>query len=428
LSRITLALLVMTGRITMLGLSRWAGQGGSYRTVQRLFATVLPWAMLFWVFFRQHLYCPADVYFVAGDEVIVTKAGKHTHGLDRFFSSLYGKPVPGLAFFALSLVSVQQRRSFPMRVEQVVRGDAEKAASKAKTAAKKPKAPCERCRPGRPKGSTNKSKAPVTLTPELVRIKAMLTALLHLIATVLSVTYLVLHGHFGNHNALHMARQCGLHLISKLRCDAALYFPYTGPYAGRGPRRKYGHKVDYDHLPVHSLKETTVEGHIETHLYQMQLLHKEFVHPLNVVIIAKTNLRTQARAHVILFSSDVALAYTPLVDYYGLRFQIEFNFRDAKQYWGLEDFMNVTPTGVTNAANLSLFMVNVAYRLRADSQLPDPDYSVLDLKADCRGAKYVEETIKLLPEKPEPILLAKILNQVASLGRIHAAPPSFSLS
>jgi hypothetical protein len=26
----------------MLGLSRWAGEGGSYRTVQRLFSTVLP--------------------------------------------------------------------------------------------------------------------------------------------------------------------------------------------------------------------------------------------------------------------------------------------------------------------------------------------------------------------------------------------------
>ena len=74
LSRITLALLVITGRITMLGISRWAGTGGSYRTVQRLFSTVLPWAMLFWVFFRHHVYCPAEVYFVAGDEVIVTKA------------------------------------------------------------------------------------------------------------------------------------------------------------------------------------------------------------------------------------------------------------------------------------------------------------------------------------------------------------------
>src|SRR5262249_52093600 len=157
-----------------------------------------------------------------------------------------------------------------------------------------------------------------------------------------------------------------------LRYDAALYFPSTGPYAGRGPRRKYGHQVDDDHLPMPYLKETTVEGHIETHLSQMQVLHKEFAQPLNAVIIVKTNWRTQARAHVVLCSSDLALAYAPLVDYDGLRFQSECNFRDAKQYWGLEDFMHVTPTGVTNAANLSLCMVNVAYSLRADGHARDP--------------------------------------------------------
>jgi hypothetical protein len=374
------------------------------------------------------VYCPADVSLAAGDAVMVTKAGKHTHGLDRFFASFYGRPGPGLAFFTLSLVSVQQRRSFPLHVEQVVRSDAEKAVSKAKAVAKRPKAPGAKRRPGRPKGSKNKAKADGTFTPELVRITGWLDALLRLIAGVVSLTYVVLDGHFGNHNALQMAQQCGLHLISKLRCDAALYFPYAGPYTGRGPRRKYGAKVDYDHLPTSYLKETVVEGHMQTCVYQMQLLHKEFAQPLNVVIIAKTNLRTQARAHVILFSSDLALAYAPLVDYYGLRFQIEFNFRDAKQYWGLEDFMNIASTGVTNAANLALFMVNVAYRLRTNLQPHAPDYSVLDLKADCRGAKYVEETIKMLPEKPEPVLLGQILNKVASFGRVHVSQPAFSFS
>jgi putative transposase len=426
-SRIAWAMLVMTGRVTMLGISRWAGKGGSYRTVQRFFSQALPWAILFWVFFRQHVYRPEDVYLLVGDEVVATKAGKLTHGLDRFFSSLYGKPVPGLAFFTLSLVSVQARRSFPIRVEQVVRSDAEKAASKAKAAAKKPTAAAQR-RPGRPKGSKKTPKADVPLTPELERITGMLGALLRLIAGVVSLTYVVLDGHFGNHHALQMARQHNLHLISKLRCDAALYFPYTGPYAGRGPHRKYGDKVHYNNISRQYLKETSVEGPIQTHLYQTQLLHKDFTQPLNVVIIAKTNLRTQARAHVVLFSSDLELAYASLVDYYGLRFQIEFNFRDAKQYWGLEDFMNVTPTGVTNAANLSLFMVNVAYRLRTELHQHAPDYSVLDLKADCRGYKYVEETIKMLPEKPEPVLFAKILNQVAGLGRIHATQPSLSFA
>src|SRR5262245_20376206 len=201
LSRIIRALLVITGRVTMLGLSRWPGHGGSYRTLQRFFATVLPWGTLLWVFFRHHLYRSADVYLLAGDEVVVTKAGKTTHGLDRFFSSLYGKPVPGLAFFALSLLSVQARRSFPIRVEQVVRSEAEKAASQVKAAAKKYAAAHPQRRPGRPKGSLNKPKTLITLTPELVRIKAMLDALLNLIAKVCPLTYLVLDGHFGNHNA-----------------------------------------------------------------------------------------------------------------------------------------------------------------------------------------------------------------------------------
>jgi hypothetical protein len=428
LNRIIVAMMAITGRVTMVGLARWAGKGGSYRTIQRFFATVLPWGLLFWVFFRHHVYCPGDVHFVAGDEVIVTKAGTCTHGLDRFFASLYGKPVPGLAFFTLSLVSVQARRSFPLRVEQVVRSDAEKAASKAKADAKKQKPSPDKRRRGRPQGSKNHNKATASLTPELGRIAAMLDALRQLIAGLIPLTYVVLDGHCGHSNALHMARQVNLHLISKLRCDAALYFPYAGPYAGRGPRRKYGRKVDDDDMPERYLQETTVEGHIQTRRYQAQLLHKELAQPLNVVIIAKTNLRTQARAHVVLFSSALALASAPLVDYYSLRFQLEFNFRDAKQYWGLEDFMHVTPTGVTNAAHLSLFMVNVAYRLRADIRQRAPDYSILDLKADCRAYKYVEETIKMRPEKPEPVLFAKIRPQVSGLGRIHASQPSVSFS
>lgn len=110
----------------MLNVSRWTGKGGSYRTVYRFFHTVLPWATLFWVFFRQHLFCPTDVYLLAGDEVVVTKAGKQTYGLDRFFSSLYDKSVFGLSFFTLSLVSIQQRKSFPIRIEQVIKTEEEK--------------------------------------------------------------------------------------------------------------------------------------------------------------------------------------------------------------------------------------------------------------------------------------------------------------
>jgi putative transposase len=412
---IALAMLAMTGRVTMLGISRWTGAGGSYRTVQRFFATALPWANLFWLFFRTHLFQTDDVYLLAGDETVVTKAGKYTAGLDRFFASLYGKPIPGLAFFTLALLSTKERRSFPIAVEQVVRSAEEKAAAQAKAAK-----PTAKRKPGRPKGSTAKAKTTLEVSPELARIQTLIGRLLTRIGDLLPLTYLVLDGHFGNAAALQMARHSNLHLISKLRCDSALYLPYDGAYAGRGPHRIYGDKINPRALPERLLRQTTVADRIETRIYQLEARHKTCAQVLNVVVIVKTHLQTQAQAHVILFSSDLLLPFDKLVDYYGLRFQLEFNFRDAKQYWGLEDFMSTTPTAVTNAANLSLFMVNLVERVLQDMRQRQPHMSVLDLKAYCRGAKYVEETIKLLPEMPEPSLLECIVTKIVGIGRIHA--------
>jgi putative transposase len=421
---IALAMLAMTGRVTMLGISRWTSAGGSYRTVQRFFATLIPWASLFWLFFRTHLFQQDDLYLLGGDQTVVTKAGKHTYGLDRFFASLYGKSVPALAFFTLSLISTTQRRSFPIAVEQTVRTPQEKAAMQAKAAAK---AAAKR-KPGRPKGSSSKAKSTMELSPELRRIQTLLLQLLARIGTLIPLTYLVLDGHFGNNAALVMARQCKLHLISKLRSDSALYLPYDGSYAGRGPRRIYGDKIDPHCIPERYLRQSVVGDGIETRTYQVEARHKSVAQPLNVVLLLKTNLKTQTQAHVILFSSDLLVSWDKLIDYYCLGFQLEFNFRDAKQYWGLEDFLTTSPTAVENAANLSLFMVNLVERLLQEVRHRHPTDSVLDLKAYCRGAKYVEETIKLLPETPEPILLERIVAKIVGIGRIHAVPADPSLA
>jgi putative transposase len=320
-------MLAMTGRVTMLGISRWTEKGGSYRTVQRFFHTVIPWATLFWLFFHQHLYRSEDVYLLAGDECVVTKSGKQTHGLDRFFSSLYGKAVPSLEFFALSLVSLSERRSYPIMVEQVVRTNEEKAVAKAKAQARKAKRKQKKKgKLGRPKGSKNRDKTQVTLTSELTRIQQMVQKLLRLIESMFPLRYLVMDGKFGNNNALQMTLQCGLHLISKLRHDAALHFVYDGPYAGKGAPQKYGDKINYAALPDQYRQESSTEGEIQTDIYQAQMLHRDFAQALNVVIIHKTNLITGATAHVVLFSSDLELTYAQIIDYYSLRFQIEIVF------------------------------------------------------------------------------------------------------
>lgn len=423
LSLVVLGMLMMTGRTTMLGISRWTDKGGSYRTIQRLYHTKISWADVLWTVFQKWLWDPREEYLLAGDEVVCGKAGKETFGLDRFFSSIQQRPIAGLAFFAFSLINIQKEKSYPVKVTQIVRSDEEKAASKAKKQAKKDKKVGEKRKRGRPKGSQNKKSTEVVLNTELQRIQVALKALLLLMGKVLPLKYLVMDGHFGNFPSASMVIQTGLQLITKLRQDAALYFPYEGTQ----PHTKYGDKVIVRKMDARYLKESTTEKNIRTDIYQAKLLNKEFALPLNVVIILKTNLDTQAQAHVILFSTDLELAYDKLIKFYSLRFQIEFNFRDAKQYWGLEDFMNVEETAVTNAANLAFFMVNLSQILLRRFQQTNPDFSILDLKAHFHGYRYAVETIKMLPEKPDAILLADIFQQITRLGMIHPAlEPSVS--
>jgi putative transposase len=315
LSQVILGMLVASGRITMLGLSRWTEKGGSYRTIQRLYHSGLPWQAIQWLFFRKRFLQAGGEYIVAGDEVVIGKAGKETHGLDRFFSGLQQRVIPGLSFFTFSLINVQEERSYPLQVTQAVKTAEEKAASKAKAEAKQAKKSAEKRKPGRPKGSKNRVKQEVTLSAELLRIQNALKNLLETIGTTLVITYVVLDGHFGNYPGALMVRQLKLHLISKLRSDAALYPAFAGTYSGAGRPAKYGTKLDIHNLDDKYLKKTTTEDNLRTDIYQGQFFNKEFAFALNVVIILKTNLLTRAQAHVILFSTDLQQGYDQIIKF-----------------------------------------------------------------------------------------------------------------
>jgi len=206
----------------------------------------------------------------------------------------------------------------------------------------------------------------------------------------------------------------------KLNRNAALYFPYTGPQKPRGAKRIYGDKLDYDNVPLAYLKESTTEDGVQTDIYQMEMRHKLFPCLLNIVLVCKTKIDSGKRAHVVLFCSDLELSYKSIVRIYRLRFQIEFNFRDAKQFWGLEDFMNVKQTPVYNAANLAIFMTNLSALLIRQRRKQIPGFGVHDLKAEFRGRFYAQEVLKLLSESPDPVLIDRLFDRLSSIGAIHS--------
>jgi len=95
-----------------------------------------------------------------------------------------------------------------------------------------------------------------------------------------------------------------------------------------------------------------------------------------------------------------------------------FGVRDAKQFWGLEDFMNVKETAVTNAANLSLFMVNFSAALAEPFRQQNSEFSILDLKSHDRSYRYATEIIKMaLQEFPG--------EEQGGAGEVRKTPPHF---
>jgi putative transposase len=401
------ALLSMNGRITLLGISRWTEKGASYRTLQRFAVSVLNWQALNWLIFQQFFLHKDDVILLAADTTTITKSGKKTYGLGRFYSSIVKRAVPALAFECISLVSVKSRQAFPILFEQVTPTPKKPTPAKAKRKTTKGKA-------GRPKGSRNKNQQ-LELTDSTRWLKGHLETLLKRIQGRIQPIYFLYDNAMGNAQGIMMCRSLGLHLVSKLYCNAALWFLFEGEYSGKGRHRIYGDKVNYQALPDHALKATETDDKYQSKTYQLTLRHKDLPVLINVVILQKTCLKTQKVAQVILFSTDLTLSWENLVLYYRLRFQIEFVFRDAKQYWGLEDFMNVGQQQVYNMANLSLFMVNLSRALQTMKAYEG--MSILQLKAWCQAGKYVRETLKSLPQNLEPHFISQIIEQVCRFPR-----------
>ena len=233
MSHVIYGLLISNGRITMLEISRGTETGGSYRTIQRWYPSKLVWLQIRWIFFTSWSWKPKHEDIAAGDEVIFGKAGQETYGLGRFFSSLQQRVIPGLSFCVFSWIDVRERQSYPSQVVQMVKEAGEKKTKRKE----KPEKAAKRS-VGRPQGSKNKKNEKPTLSPELLRIQPVLQAFLAVLKAMLSSSYLVMDGHFGNYPSAWMVLQTGLHFVSKLRWDAALYEPFTGKYSGRGPHPK----------------------------------------------------------------------------------------------------------------------------------------------------------------------------------------------
>ena len=81
--------------------------------------------------------------------------------------------------------------------------------------------------------------------------------------------------------------------------------------------------------------------------------------------------------------------------------------------------MNVTPTAVSNAVNLSFLMVNLSIALLKPYRQDNSDFSIRDLKSQFQARRYLDETIKMLPNPPNEHLISRIWHKLTRFGSIR---------
>lgn len=425
---------ISSGGVTMKNISRWTGGGCSYRTVQRFFSSPIDWLAMNIILLRTVvLGVPsASKYVLAMDEVVEKKAGKHTWGVDWFYSSIAGKAIRSVSNHVISLVDTEKEKSFVLTHQQTIKESTVKPTRKSKARKKrKPQIRKEKNKAevaekkkksGRPKGSKNKQNVKKQgLLYESFEILLNLVVPL-LTAFCPNLKYVLADGAYGNKTCCLIAREFNLYLISKLNRNTGLYLPYTGEYSGQGRPRKYGEKIDYKDLDDKYLISDVTEKGIQTKVYQIKKVWtKTMPYLINVVIITKTIWESQKTGRVVLFSTDLELEAKQLIKFYSLRFQIEFNFRDAKQYFGLADFKNIKEQQVHNAVGLALFMDNVSSILmeQAKNKWKEEEISIQDLKAYYRAEFYLDAILNTLDIQPESILNKDQFDHIRKIGAVN---------
>lgn len=354
---------------------------------------------------------------LVSDETIQGKSGKRTTGIDTFFSSILQKPIKSICLSGISLVIPEKDKSYPLFMSQLIYTKEEKEQLEEDKKKRKNKLKEEKKAVGRPKGSKNKIKEEKKLAPVFRLLEEQLMDLNKFLK--LKVKHFLGDRKYGNNTVLTLCKKYNLFLISKLQKNSALYFEYTGEYSGKGKKITYGDKLDYNNIPMEYLVKQDVTDKITTKIYQMKLLSKTLDGKLNVVVVQKTV--DKKVAHVVFFSNDLDLPYQKIIDYYSLRFQIEFNFRDAKEFWGLSDFMNIKKERIYNACNLAFFMCNLSNILldKFREKQKNNNSGIRDLLSYFKADYYFNQTLKLLLKNNANILLPDDLYELTSIGAIH---------
>lgn len=331
---------------------------------------------------------------LAFDPSYISKAGKKTPGVGYFWSGVAGRAKWGLELCGLAVLDVFRKTAFHLFGFQTI-----------------------------------------DLNDEETLIEFYTRKLLERKESLLQISkYLVADAYFSKSTFVQPFAKAGFHVISRLRDDADLQYIFTGEQKkGRGRKRKYDGKIDFKEL---NSKHAKLVSELENEkIYSLEVHSKSLNMNLNIVIVYTDKrgkstafdevFEQSSRRHKIYFSTDLEQDWEEVLEFYRLRFQIEFLYRDAKQFTGLNDCEARSRNKLDFHWNMSLTTINVA---KTAHWVPEKDmnpnkevvFSMNDIKIQNYNELLLGQFVSMFGINPKLEKNKQKIKRFLELGKIAA--------
>ena len=319
---------------------------------------------------------------VAFDPGFIHKSGKHTPGVGYFWSGSAGRALRGIEIPGLSVIDADSRLSFHLEAVQT------------------PSTDCLQ-------------------DNELSLIDWYAAVIKKQIKLILSITrYVVADAYFSKKKFVDKILGCSLHLVSKLREDADLSYLWIKPKTGkRGRPAKYGSKIDVTNLnPEHF----TLVGNTKGITAYSAIVYSKSLERNILLVVELFQLKGKI-IYRLLFSTDTTQAPIDVIDIYHTRFQIEFGFRDAKQFAGLENSQARSGNKLNFHFNAALTTVNIAKVMQlSNPQSRENSFSMATYKVLFHNTLMLSRFFRLFAINPNSIKNRQHVNELLFFGTMAA--------
>jgi hypothetical protein len=305
--------LSMRGRYNFLNLSRYGEKNEA--TYRHQFSRLIDWVQLNSILIKKYTSKDRIAVF---DPCFISKSGKKTPESGYFWSGCASKAMWGLEIGGLSVVDIQAWSAYHLVAVQ-----------------------------------SQKSSEAGLLEQYCQIVKKQAQTLKDL------TNYLVADAFFAKKCFVDAVLTCQLTFITRLRQDVALFYPsLEKPREGRGRPKKFGGRVDLNHLSEAHFTPCACDENERA--FEAKCFVKAWKIWAKVVVVQKMDGKGRVVSRKIYASTDPTQSGAEVWLFYKARFQSEFIYRDAKQHTGLQDCQSRQSEALDFHFNTSLTAVSIA--------------------------------------------------------------------